>query len=205
MTTQTLPMDDFPSAQPVLGIPDDQTPDLSASAELDLVHAALVYLGQIGREPALEQRWTAGDRRYLVGPLIVGDPAWGSATPAWLSEAVLVARLGLVLAGEHDHASEEEAVVYLMAASLAAPLHHDWAALYFWVAARVLARWSKIGQEEDYWRMIEVAAPQRTLRPDQEDDLRRLLRDIRRGVERHARLPHNTRTVTPSTQEGPPK
>ena len=52
MTTQTLPMDDFPSAQPVLGIPDDQTPDLSASAELDLVHAALAYLGQIGRQPA---------------------------------------------------------------------------------------------------------------------------------------------------------
>lgn len=66
-----------------------------------------------------------------------------------------------------------------------------------WVAARVLARWSKIGQEEDFWRMIDAAAPQRTLRPDQEDDLRRLLRDIRRSVERHARQPH----ITP-TQEG---
>ena len=89
-----------------------------------------------------------------------------------------------------------------MAASLAAPLHADWAALYFWVAARVLARWGKVGQEEDYWRMIEVTAPQRTLRPDQEDDLHRLLRDIRRGVERHARLPHNTFTDTTSTREG---
>ena len=95
-----------------------------------------------------------------------------------------------------------------MAASLAAPLHPDWAALYFWVAARVLARWGKVGQAEDYCakhsfaQMIDAAAPQRTLRPDQEDDLRRLLRDIRRGVERHARLPHSTRTVTPSTHEG---
>lgn len=171
-------------------------------ADLDLVNAALAYLDRIGRQPAAEPRWTAGDRRYLVGPLIVGDPAWGRDTPAWLSDAVQVARLGLVLAGEHDHASEEEAVAYLMAASLAAPLHADWAALYFWVAARVLARWGKIGQEEDYWRMIDAAAPQRTLRPDQEDDLRRLLRDIRHGVERHARLPHNTRTDTRSTQEG---
>jgi hypothetical protein len=177
-------------------------------ADLDLVNAALTYLAQLGRQPAVEQRSTAGDRRYLAGPLIVGDPAWGSNPPAWLSDAVQVARLGLVLAGEHDHASEEEVVAYLMAASLAAPLHPDWAALYLWVAARVLARWGKFGQEEDYCakhsfaRMIDAAALQRTLRPDQEDDLRRLLRDIRRGVERHARLPHSTRTVTPSTQEG---
>lgn len=172
-------------------------------ADLDLVNAALTYLAQLGRQPAAEEHWTAGDRRYLVGPLIVGDPAWGDDTPAWLRAAVRIARLGLVLAGEHDHASEEEAVAYLMAASLAAPLHHDWAALYFWVAARVLARWGKVGKEEDYWRMIDAAAPQRTLRPDQEDDLRRLLRDIRRGVERHARLPHSTRTdTTTSTHEG---
>ena len=173
--------------------------------DLDLVNAALTYLARIERQPAAEQRWTAGDRRYLAGPLIVGDPAWGSDTPAWLHAAVRIARLGLVLAGEHEHASEEEAVAYLMAASLAAPLHHDWTALYFWVAARVLARWGKVGQEEDYWRMIDAAAPQRTLRPDQEDDLRRLLRDIRRGVERHARLPHSTRTDTTFTHEGAPK
>jgi len=183
MATQTLQIEDLP-------------------ADLDLVNAALAYLDRIGRQPAAELRWTAGDRRYLLGPLIMGDPFWGDDTPAWLRDAVQVARLGLVLAGEHEQASEEEAAAYLMAASLAAPLHTDWAALYFWVAARVLVRWSKIGQEEDFWQMIEAAAPQRTLRPDQEDDLRRLLRDIRRGVERHARLPHSTRTVTPSTQEG---
>ena len=174
-----------------LGLPEDEAPALPASADLDLLHAALAYLGQIGREPAPQPRWTAGDRRYLGGPLIVGDPAWGSDTPAWLSDAVRIARLGLILAGEHEYASEEEAVAYLMAASLAAPLHHDWAALYFWVATRVLTRWSKVGQEEDFWRMIDAAAPQRTLRADQEDDLRRLLRDIRHGVERHARPPRS--------------
>ena len=183
-----------------MATPTPQTEDLPA--DLDLMNAALAYLDRIGRQPAAEIRWTAGDRRYLAGPLIVGDPAWGRDTPAWLSAAVQVARLGLVLAGEHEHASEEEAVAYLMAASLAAPLHADWAALYFWVAARVLARWGKVVQEEDYWRMLDAAAPQRTLRPDQEDDLRRLLRDIGRSMERHARLPHNTRTDTPSTQEG---
>ena len=156
MTTQTLLIDDRPTAQLSLGLPEDEAPVAPASVDLDLVDAALAYLGQIGREPAPQPRWTAGDRRYLAGPLIVGDPqgAWGDDTPAWLRDAVRIARLGLVLAGEHDHASEEEAVAYLMAASLAAPLHHDWAALYFWVAARVLTRWSKVGQEEDFLRSI---------------------------------------------------
>ena len=151
MTTQTLLIDDRPTAQLSLGLPEDEAPVAPASVDLDLVDAALAYLGQIGREPAPQPHWTAGDRRYLAGPLIVGDPAWGDDTPAWLRDAVRIARLGLVLAGEHDHASEEEAVAYLMAASLAAPLHPDWAALYFWVAARVLTRWSKVGQEEDFW------------------------------------------------------
>jgi len=188
-----------------MATPTLQTEDLPA--DLDLVNAALAYLDRIGRQPATEQRWTAGDRRYLAGPLIVGDPAWGDDTPAWLRDTVRIARLGLVLVGEHDHASEEEAVAYLMAASLATPLHPDWAALYFWVAARVLARWNKVGQEEDFWRMIAAAAPQRTLRRDQEDDLHRLLRDtphcahavgasVRRGVERHAKPSRSLQEIT---------
>ncbi len=205
MAAHTLPADDRPSTQLSLGLPDDETLAAAVFGDLDLLHAALAYLNRIGREPALQPRWTVGDRRYLAGPLIVGDPAWGGDTPAWLRDAVRTARLGLILAGEHEHASEEEAVAYLMAASLAAPLHHDWAALYFWLAARVLTRWSKIGQEEDFWQLIDAAAPQRPLWPDQEDDLQRLLRDIRRGVERHARLPHNTRTDTTFTQEGAPQ
>jgi hypothetical protein len=202
MTTPTLLIDDLPTAQLSLVLPEDEAPAQQVPVDLDLLHAALAYLDRIGRQPASEQRWTAGDRRYLVGPLIVGDPAWGRATPAWLGDAVQVARLGLVLAGEHDHASEEEAVAYLMASSLAAPLHADWAALYFWVAARVLARWGKVNQEEDFWHIIEAAMPQRTLRRDQQDDLHRLLCDIRRSVERHARLSHTTCTTTPPTQEG---
>ena len=50
--------------------------------------------------------------------------------------------------------------------------------------------------------MIEVAAPQRTLRRDQENDLRRLLRDIRRGIERHAKPLYTTRTAITPPQEG---
>ena len=92
-----------------------------------------------------------------------------------------------------------------MAASLAAPLHADWAALYFWVAARVLARWDKVSEEEGFWRMIEAATSQRTLRRNQEDGLRCLVCDIRRSVERHARLAHTASRTTPPTQEGTQK
>lgn len=130
----------------------------------------------------------------MVGPLIVGDPAWGSATPAWLQAAVRSARLGLVLAGEHDQASEEEAIAYLMVASLAAPLSHDWAEIYFWLAARVLTRWGQV-QEYDFWAMLGDTVPRRALRPDQLADLSRLLHDIRRSVERHAPTPHITHTT----------
>jgi hypothetical protein len=179
-----------------------QTEELST--DLDLVNAARAYLALLGRQPAGGQGWTAGDRRYLAGPLIVGDPAWGRDTPIWLREAVRIARLGLVLAGEHEQASEEEAVAYLMAASLAAPLHSDWATIYFGVAARVLARWGRVCQEAYFPGLaaraggptIGQAMSRRTLSPDQEDDLRRLLRDLRRGVERHARISHITHHTT---------
>ncbi len=121
MTIPTLLIDDPLAAQLSLGLPDDEAAALPAPADRDLLHAALAYLGQIGREPAPQPRWTAGDRRYLAGPLIVGDPAWGDDTSAWLRDAVRIARLGLVLAGEHDYASEEEVVAYLTPALAAAP------------------------------------------------------------------------------------
>jgi len=199
-----------PAGMPPNALPDTQTllasavqppsnPDLTTGQDEQLteqVACALAYLVQLDRQPLGQPQFTAGDRRYLAGPLIVGDPAWGADTPVWLSNAVQIARLGLLLAGEHEQASEEEAVAYLLAASLAAPLHHDWAEIYFWLAARVLVRWGKIGQEQDFWQMLGEAVPRRTLRPDQEDDLRRLLRDIRRSVERHVRTPHVTHTIT---------
>lgn len=196
-----MPPDVLPGTQMLLAsaVQLPSNPDLTTGQDeqfTEQVACALAYLVQLDRQPLVQPQFAAGDRRYLAGPLIVGDPAWGADTPVWLSGAVQIARLGLLLAGEHEQASEEEAVAYLLAASLAAPLHHDWAEIYFWLAARVLARWGKIGQEEHFWQMLGEAVPRRTLRPDQEDDLRRLLRDIRRSVERHARTPHVTHTIT---------
>lgn len=154
----------------------------------NILSQALSYLEKIGRQP-VDRRWTARDHRYLTGPLVV-YPGWDD-TPQWLREAVRIARLALILAGEEEHASEEEAVVYLMMASLTAPLDNDWAEIYLWLAARVLKRWGRWERPDP-----DFVSIRETLWPHQQDDLDRLLRDIRRSVERHAK---NT-----ITQEGVP-
>ena len=112
----------------------EQQPD-AALATRDLAAAALAYLAKLGRPPAAAVQLTAAARRYLNGPLVVGSHSWGDMIPAWLRDAIQVARLGLVMASETELASEEEAVAYLMAASLEAPLAHEWAERYFWLCA----------------------------------------------------------------------
>ena len=51
MTTQTLLIDDRPTTQVSPGLPADEAPAWPASADLDLLPAVLMYLGQIGRNP----------------------------------------------------------------------------------------------------------------------------------------------------------
>ena len=72
------------------------------------------YLSGWGCSGCRRHACRADDLRYLAGPLIVFDPAWGEDTPDWLRAKVRPARLGLLLAGEKELASEEEAVIYLM-------------------------------------------------------------------------------------------
>ena len=163
----------------------EQQPDAPLAAR-DQAAAALAYLAKLGRPPAAAVQLTAAARRYLNGPLVVGSRSQSDTTPGWLRDAIQVARLGLVLAGETELASEEEAVAYLMAASLEAPLMHTWAELYFWLCAHVLTRWGQI-QEDDFWAVLGEDQPWRDdLGVNRRDNLRRLLADIRRSVEKHA-------------------
>jgi len=156
---------------------------LTPSVAHDWPAEALAYLAKLGRRPAADIRFTSAARRYLNGPLIVGSRSWGDLTPGWLRDAVQVARLALVMAGEDTEASQEEAVAYLMAASLAAPLDHDWARVYFWLCSQVLPRWGRI-TENDFLTMLG-AAPS-TLTNNQADALHALRIKIRRDVEGHA-------------------
>jgi hypothetical protein len=150
---------------------------------LPLARAAAQYLRLLGLHPLPAPRLHADDLRYLAGPLIVFDPAWGEDTPAWLLEAVRPARLGLLLAGEKELASEEEAVIYLMSASLAQPLDHDWCQVFLHLAGRVLVRFGHAQTEADFWDMLgeEVL---RTHPACEDERLRRLRSWLRRQVTR---------------------
>lgn len=173
---ETLP-DKLPEIEP-------ESPLTPPGPARDWTAEATAYLIKLGRPWTPAAKFTAPTWRYLNGPLVVGSSAWGENLPRWLRDAVKVARLGLILAGETELASEEEAVAYLLAASLAAPLARDWAELYFWLCARVLPRWGQV-QEADFWAMLGETHPH-SLTHIQEANLRRLLGDIRRSVAKHA-------------------
>lgn len=150
-----------------------QVPDVSAEENIAL------YLAKIGRQP-VESKLRAADEAYLTGPLVCADSSWGADLPAWLRASVVIGRQAMVVAGEQELAAQEEALAYLMTASLAAPLAREWAEIFFWLAAQVLPRW---GNEIDVWAAL--GCPPVTLDRMQESDLRRLQRDIRASVVRH--------------------
>lgn len=73
----------------------------------------------------------------LADPFIVSPGGWGADTPAWLKEQATLERMVMVRTGEPT-GTDAEAAIYLMSASLEAPLDHDWAEIYLWVARKAL-------------------------------------------------------------------
>jgi len=136
---------------------------------------------------------TTEQRRYLSGPLVLHNPGWADTLPGWLVEVIPVARAAQVaaeVAGEVEPglATLEEVCAYLYTASLASPLHRDYAEVYVWATAQVLARQGRAASVEAVFEMLgEVGARYQILTPYQERDvLRPLMRDIRRSVARHS-------------------
>ena len=165
--------------------PPPQAPlDDQAAGMAELGRQALVYMLALDLVPLTQPRLQGADLRYVAGPLIVFDPAWGADIPDWLRTAIRPARLGLVLAGEKQLASEEEAVVYLMTASLAQPLDPSWARIYLWLGGRVLVRWGKLPGPDGYWQMLGEDVPGPGLARDQATDLGRLRFWLRRQAAR---------------------
>jgi hypothetical protein len=151
-----------------------------------------------GNDPAL----TADQERYLFGPIIFhgkGGNAWAEDCPDWLQhdtiprarfEQVLLESAGAAASGL---ATLEEACAYLWSASLDAPLRHDDAAIYVWVAANVIARRRGSdpadvmrGVDPDAVRSVDGRPALRNLSSDQRRQLDHLRREIRRAVVRHA-------------------
>lgn len=77
----------------------------------------------------------------LTDPIIVMDPGWG--VPDWLKEEIRLARLVQLMKGEEGGATDEEALAYISNASLVAPMHSEWAEIYFYLFTKVMTRKGK--------------------------------------------------------------
>jgi len=109
----------------------------------------------------------------FTDPVIVMPGGWGDDLPDWLKQAITLERLIANIEGLKTGkmtATDAEACAYLFTASLEAPLDHDWAQIYFYVATRVYERHrtkdSGVTMPEDI-RVTELTR-------DQERDLSRL-------------------------------
>jgi hypothetical protein len=140
--------------------------------------------------------FTAEQRRYLSGPIVLHNPGWTDTVPKWLTVAIPDARLERVQAEVEDEtvrdlATLEEVCAYLYTASLAFPLDRDHAAIYLWATGQVLSRQGRVTSIESVFEMLgEIGVHHQTLTDYQKHEvLRTLQRDIRRTVTRHARIP----------------
>lgn len=143
---------------------------------------------RLSTDDPLATPFTAEEQHYLSGPLVLHRTS-GWEAPARLRAVIPEARLALVMSGEHELATDEEALAYLSTASLCAPLSHDWAEIFFYLAQAVLPRWGLATTDEPVWQAIGCQAPI-TLSNDQHHELRHLRRRLRVAVVKHARAKH---------------
>ena len=111
----------------------------------------------------------------ICDPIIVMPGGWGDTLPDWLKSAITLERLIeniKVIKGEEMTGTDAEACAYLYTASLTAPLDHDWAQIYLYIAGKVYEKQrtpqSGVTMPED----IRVES----LTSNQGDDLNRLKR-----------------------------
>ncbi len=127
---------------------------------------------------------SAGEIRYLLGPIVYHPGGWDAGTT--LPKYIPQARLELVLSGEKDLATLEEALAYLSSASLCAPLHGENVEVMFWLTQEVWAKHKLIRDDQPVWEMLGHDGPF-VLSPYLENEvLNSLRRKIRSSVVRHS-------------------
>ena len=94
----------------------------------------------------------------LFDPIIVMPGGWGDDLPEWLRTRVTLERLGenivALREGRELTATDAEAACYLFTASLRAPMGHDWAQIYLYVAGGEM----KVGAKAEIPEDIKVEA-----------------------------------------------
>ena len=127
---------------------------------------------------------TAGEQRYLLGPIVYHPGGWnaGDILPKFIPQA----RLELVLSGEKNLATLEEALAYLASASLCFPLSSDDAQVMFWLTQEVWARHKLIRDDQSVWAMLGHDRPYALTTYLENEVLNSIRRKIRAAVVRHS-------------------
>ena len=121
------------------------------------------------------------DIRYLSGPIVQHPGGWGVGI---LRKLIPSARLKLVLSGEKNLSTLEEALGYYSTASLCGPLYRDDAEVMFWLSQEVL---ESCGAAESVHKILGF--PKRVELTDYQRDytLNPLRRKIRTSVVKNAK------------------
>lgn len=126
---------------------------------------------------------TAEELAYLKGPVIYHAGGWEMG--GVIAPRVPEARLALILAGEESMCTLEEALCYLSSASMAAPLHQEYADIFFWLGQEVLPRVRELDQP--YHTILGHDQPFALSAYLQNEFLNPLRRNIRAAVIKHAK------------------
>jgi hypothetical protein len=102
----------------------------------------------------------------LTDPIIVMPGGWGEDIPGWMREAITIERL-IAAKNGIETATDAEATWYLSSASLVAPLDHDWAQIYLYVARKTYETYRMKESGVSFSEDITV----KELTPNQEQDL----------------------------------
>lgn len=94
------------------------------------------------------------------------------------------ARIELLLSGEKELATLEEALGYLSAHSQGGPPSSDVATMYFWLGQELLP---KYGIHDHFWEFLGYSKPIEITDYQKNYLLNDLRRDIRRAVVKHAK------------------
>jgi hypothetical protein len=177
---------------PIIQLTLDQLLESSAAPAEAPAESAIEVLAKLAAAQEFLERRTADERYYLRGPIVYHP---GSDAGPLLPKYIPQARWDLVLAGEKELATLEEALAYLSSASLCFPLSSEDAEVMFWLTQEVWEKHKLTRGDQKIWEMLGRKEPF-TLTPFQEKEiLNRLRRDIRRAVIKHSRK------SKPSTKE----
>ena len=85
-----------------------------------------------------EDYWINELSGALADPIIVYPGGWGDDTPDWLKQQATIERMLIMKTGPEEMSTDAEAAIYLMSASLDAPLGRDWTEIYLYVCQKEL-------------------------------------------------------------------